>query len=162
MVLIGQTHFQNDMICSDMKSGLLVTILTDHLVDDIREEIVASDILLRSKPRVAVRKISLSQLKNIYKNILSNLPCMKEEPKVRMAKLSAIFVTTLGGRLQPWRTMDGEQNSKKCLLDADLDKQSVISQVGNIVAWLPDVHFHSWKTPLNSNYVHTTIFTLLL
>ena len=72
MVLIGQTHFQNDMICSDMKSGLLVTILTDHLVDDIREEIVASDILLRSKPRVAVRKISLSQLKNIYKDILQN------------------------------------------------------------------------------------------
>ena len=34
--------------------------------------------------------------------------------------------------------MDGEQNSKKCLLDADLDKQSVISQVGNIVARLPD------------------------
>ena len=62
--MIGKTHFQNDMICSDMKSGLLVTILTDHLVDDIREEIVASDILLRSKPRVAVRKISLSQLKN--------------------------------------------------------------------------------------------------
>ena len=100
--MIGRTHFQNDMICSDMKSGLLLTILSDHhLVDDIREEIVTSDILLRSKPRVAVRKISLSQLKNIYKNILSNLPCMKEEPKVRMAKLSAIFVTTLGGRLQP-------------------------------------------------------------
>ena len=63
MVLIGQTHFQNDMICGDMKSGLLVTIISVHLVDDIREEIVASDILLRSKPRVAVRKISLSQLK---------------------------------------------------------------------------------------------------
>ena len=59
MVLIGQTHFQNDMICSDMKSGLLVTIVPVHLVDDIREEIVASDILLRSKPRVAVRTISL-------------------------------------------------------------------------------------------------------
>ena len=57
MVLIGQTHFQNDMICSDMKSGLFVTIFSVHLVDDIREEIVASDILLRSKPRVAVRKI---------------------------------------------------------------------------------------------------------
>ena len=35
---------------------------------------------------------------------IENLPCMKEEPKVRIAKLSAIFVTTFGGRVQPWKT----------------------------------------------------------
>ena len=59
-----------------------------------------------------------------------------------------------------WAFIANQQNSKTCLLDADLDKQSVISQVGNIVARLPDVHFHSWKNSLSLNHHHLYLAAL--
>ena len=48
-----------------------------------------------------IEGIHISLVSNNLQMQKEDLPCMKEDPKVRIAKLSAIFVTIFAGRVQP-------------------------------------------------------------